>query len=105
MATELTQPVCGALAASGRALTSAELASRVRQPREAVEAVLEAARSEPRLVVCEWPVADPHFGLERILVAAWVAEPDATARYAAEERCRQVYDEILRDFLASHRCV
>ena len=105
MAAELAQSLQDALRASGRALSSGELAARLRQPRPAVEEALEALGDEPSLVVREYPVADPHFGLDRILVAAWLADADDVARRAAEERCQRVYDEMLREFLASHRCV
>jgi hypothetical protein len=49
---------------------------------------------------------DPHFGMDRIVVAARVDPAAGDAAVAAgEARCQQVYDDILRDFLASHRCV
>ena len=49
---------------------------------------------------------DPHFGVDRLIVACRV-EPagDAAASTAAEAAAQQVYENILRDFLASHRCV
>ena len=105
MAIDLTPRLQAALPADGRALTSSELAARLRQPPAAVEAALDALRDDPALVVCEFPVADPHFGLDRVLVAARLSTPDDAARQAATARCRHVYDELLRDFLASHRCV
>ena len=49
---------------------------------------------------------DPHFGMERIVVATRVdPAAGADALGLAEARCQQVYEEIVRDFLASHRCV
>ena len=95
-----------ALAASNRPLTSSEIGARLRLPRPEVEQALEALRHDPQLVVREWPMEDPHFGVDRIVVAARV-EPagDAAATTAAEAAAQQVYDNILRDFLASHRCV
>ena len=69
------------------------------------EAALETLKADPRLVVREWPMTDPHFGVDRIVVAARVEPPGDAAVRAAEDRCQQVYDDILRDFLASHRCV
>jgi hypothetical protein len=49
---------------------------------------------------------DPHFGMERIVVACRIVPAgDPAAIAAAEAACQQVYDDILRDFLASHRCV
>ena len=105
MSTDLAQSLQEALRTGGRALSSAELAVRLRRPRPEVEDALEALRGERALVVREWPIADPHFGMDRILVAAWVADADDAALRAAEERCQRVYDDLLRDFLASHRCV
>src|SRR4051794_39137017 len=92
--------------ASPKALTSSEIAVRLRVPRPDMEAALDALRADPSLVVREWPMADPHFGLDQIVVAAAV-DPAAGAagEQAAEARCQHVYDELLRDFLASHRCV
>lgn len=105
MAADLVEAIRAALRASGRPLTSSELAARLRQPHAEVEAALLALGATPELVVGEWPVGDPHFGLDRVVVAAWVGAADETARQAALARCRQVYDALLRDFLASHRCV
>jgi hypothetical protein len=105
MGADLGTAVRGVLQGSDRPLTSAEIAARVRQPRPAVEELLEALRVEPGLVVCEWPIADPHFGLDRLVVAAWVDRADDAALRAAEQSCQRVYDDLLRDFLASHRCV
>jgi hypothetical protein len=49
---------------------------------------------------------DPHFGMDRLVVAARVDPAAGGAAIAASgARCQQVYDDILRDFLASHRCI
>ncbi len=91
---------------SARPLTSAELAARLHLPRTDVEQALEALRDDPALVVREWPMEDPHFGMERIVVACRVVPAgDAAAATAAAAAAQQVYENILRDFLASHRCV
>ena len=95
-----------AVVASPRPLTSSEIGTRLRLPRVEVEQALEALRADPRLVVRDWPMEDPHFGVDRIVVACRV-EPagDAAVTTAAEAAAQQVFDNILRDFLASHRCV
>ncbi len=92
--------------ASARPLTSTEIGARLRLPRPEVEEALEALRVDPRLVVRDWPMEDPHFAVDRIVVACRV-EPagDAAATTAAEAAAQQVFENILRDFLASHRCV
>jgi hypothetical protein len=106
MPTELTARAADMLLASARALTSGEVAARLGRPRSEVEAALEDLRDEPRVIVREWPMEDPHFGAERIVVAARVDDAaDPAAVHAAEQRCQRVYEDILRDFLASHRCV
>ncbi|MBX5492758.1 MAG: hypothetical protein IRZ14_16530 [Chloroflexi bacterium] len=105
MAADLMEAIRAALRASGRPLTSSELAARLRRPHAEVEAALVALGPTPELVVGEWPVGDPHFGLDRVVVATWVGEADEAARQTALACCRQVYDDLLRDFLASHRCV
>jgi hypothetical protein len=105
MESELAERVRTVLAASDRALSSGEVAARVKAPLPTVEAALETLKTDPRLVVREWPMTDPHFGVDRIVVAARVEPPGDAAVRAAEDRCQQVYDDILRDFLASHRCV
>jgi hypothetical protein len=100
------QAVTELLRRSERALTSSEVAVRLRRPRPEVEAALADLRGSPEVVVCEWPMEDPHFGVDRIVVAARVdAAAGELAVAAAEARCQQVYEDILRDFLASHRCV
>jgi hypothetical protein len=98
--------VKSALLASGRPLTSSEIGARLRLPAPEVEDALDALRLDAQVVVREWPMEDPHFGVDRIVVACRV-EPagDAAATSAAEAASQQVYDNILRDFLASHRCV
>lgn len=103
---ELTALVAETLRRTDTALTSSELATRLRRPRPDVEAALRDLQRAPDLVVREWPMEDPHFGMERIVVAARV-DPAAGAEAwgLAEARCQQVYEEIVRDFLASHRCV
>ncbi len=87
-------------------LTSSEIAARVRRGRTEVEAALELAQRDPAIVVRDWPMEDPHFGVDRIVVACR-AEPagDPGAVLAAETACQRAYESILRDFLASHRCV
>jgi len=106
MSAELADRIRTALLATDRALTSGEIAARLKAPMATVEATLEDLKADPSLVVCEWPMTDPHFGVDRIVVAARVdpATGDSAPR-AAENRCQHVYDDILRDFLASHRCV
>lgn len=106
MEATLPERVKDALVASGRPLTSSEIGARLRLPRPEVEEALEALRQDAHLVVREWPMEDPHFGVDRIVVACRV-EPagDVEATSAAEAASQQVYDNILRDFLASHRCV
>jgi hypothetical protein len=106
MEATLAERVKSALVASGRPLTSGEIGARLRLPPPDVEQALEALRHDTTLVVREWPMEDPHFGVDRIVVACRV-EPagDAAATTAAEAASQQVYDNILRDFLASHRCV
>ena len=106
MSSSLADQVRAAIDASPRPLTSSEIGARLRLPRLEVEQALEALRDEPRLVIREWPMEDPHFGMERIVVACRV-EPtgDPQAAPAAEAAAQQVYDNIVRDFLASHRCV
>ena len=103
---ELADQVTRVLQRSPKPLTSSEIGARLRLPRPEVEHALEALRQDPQLVVREWPMEDPHFGVDRIVVACHV-EPagDAAATAAAEAASQQVYDDILRDFLASHRCV
>jgi hypothetical protein len=106
MQSTIANQVRDALLGSARPLTSSEIGARLRLPRLQVEQALEALRDDPALVVREWPMEDPHFGMERIVVACRVAptgDPGATT--AAESAAQQVYDNILRDFLASHRCV
>lgn len=105
MAADLEEAIRTVLRASGRPLTSSELAARLRRPHREVEAALLTLGAAPELVVGEWPVGDPHFGLDRVVVAAWVGGADEAARQVALARCRQVYDDLLRDFLAAHRCV
>ncbi|SRR5579883_314456 len=102
---ELAERVRIAVAASDRALSSGEVAARLKVPLADVEAALERLQSDPRLVVREWPMTDPHFGVARVVVAARVEPADDAGLRAAEDRCQQVYDDLLRDFLASHRCV
>jgi hypothetical protein len=106
MSAELADRIRGALLATDRALTSGEIAARLKAPMATVEATLDYLKTDPRLVVCEWPMTDPHFGVDRIVVAARTdpAAGDQATR-SAEDRCKHVYDDILRDFLASHRCV
>ena len=106
MQSTLEDRVKDALVASNRPLTSSEIGARLRLPRPQVEQALETLRHDPRLVVREWPMEDPHFGVDRLIVACRV-EPagDAAASTAAEAAAQQVYENILRDFLASHRCV
>ena len=106
LAADLPPLVADALRRSDRALTSSEIAARLRRPRTEVEDALEALSRDPDLVVREWPMEDPHFGMDRIVVAARVDPAAGDAAIAASERrCQQVYDDIVRDFLASHRCV
>ena len=105
MDSELAERVRAVLAASDRALSSGEVAARLKAPLPTVEAALESLKTDPRLVVREWSMADPHFGVDRVVVAARVDPPGDAAVRAAEDRCQQVYDDLLRDFLASHRCV
>jgi hypothetical protein len=106
MSASLQDQVRGAIAASARPLTSSEIGARLRLPRLEIEQALETLRDDPRLVVREWPMEDPHFGMERIVVASRVASAgDPLAATAAEAAAQQVYDNIVRDFLASHRCV
>ncbi len=91
---------------SDRALLSSEIATRLRRPRAEVEEALAALHGDPTVVVRDWPMEDPHFGMARIVVAARVDPAAGDAAIAASEaRCQQVYDDLLRDFLASHRCV
>ncbi len=106
MSSELNERVRAVLLAGDHALTSGEVAARLRVPLAGVETALEALKDDPGLVVREWPMTDPHFGVDRIVVAARV-DPTAGdgAVQAADERCQRVYDDLLRDFLASHRCV
>ena len=106
MQTTREDRVKGALVATSKPLTSSEIGARLRLPRPEVEQALEALRQDPQLVVREWPMEDPHFGVDRLIVACRV-EPagDAAASTAAEAAAQQVYENILRDFLASHRCV
>ena len=106
MSEELAARARAVVLASPRALTSSEIAARLRVPRPDTEAALDALRADPALVVREWPMTDPHFGVDQMVVAAAV-DPAAGAagEQAAEARCQQVYDDLLRDFLASHRCV
>ena len=103
MQATLADRVRDTLQSSGRPLTSSELGARLRVGRPEVEQALEALGQDPRLVVREWPMEDPHFGVDRIVVACGVDPAEPTA--AAETACQQVYEDILRDFLASHRCV
>ena len=106
LAADLPQLVADALRRSDRALTSSEIAARLRRPRGEVEDALEALGRDPELIVRAWPMEDPHFGIDRIVVAARVDPAAGDAAIAAgEARCQQVYDDIVRDFLASHRCV
>jgi hypothetical protein len=106
LAADLPQLVADALQRSDRALTSSEIGARLRRPRTEIEEALEALSRDPQLVMREWPMEDPHFGMDRIVVAARVDPAAGDAAVAAgEARCQQVYDDIVRDFLASHRCV
>ena len=106
MGTDLAERVTEVLLRSERALSSGEIAARLGRPRAEVEAALDGLRGESRLLVREWPMADPHFGADQIVVAARVeGADDPEAVQTAEERCQQVYDGLLLDFLASHRCV
>ena len=106
MDTALPERVKGALVASSRPLTSSEIGARLRLSRPDVEEALEALQHDAQFVVREWPMEDPHFGVDRIVVACRVGPAgDAAATSAAEAASQQVYDNILRDFLASHRCV
>lgn len=106
MHSTLEDRVRDTLVASARPLTSSEIGARLRIPSTEVEQALEALRADPRLVVREWPLEDPHFGVDRIVVACRVDPAgDAAATTAAEAAAQQVFDNILRDFLASHRCV
>jgi hypothetical protein len=106
MDSTVPERVKGALVASGRPLTSSEIGARLRLPPPEVELALETLRHDAQLVVREWPMEDPHFGVDRIVVACRVDPAgDAAATSAAEAASQQVYDNILRDFLASHRCV
>src|ERR671933_834857 len=95
---ELAERVRTVLAASDRALSSGEVAARLKAPLPAVEAALGSLKADPGLVVREWPMADPHFGVDRVVVAARVDPPGDAAARAAEDRCQQVYDDLLRDF-------
>jgi hypothetical protein len=106
MQSTVEDQVKSALVASARPLTSSEVGARLGLSRPAVEQALEALHADPELVVREWPMEDPHFGMERIVVACRIVPAgDPAAIAAAEAACQQVYDYILRDFLASHRCV
>ena len=106
METTLPERVKDALVTSSRPLTSSEIGARLRLPRADVEEALDALRQDAQLVVREWPMEDPHFGIDRIVVACRVEQTgDAVATSDAEAASQQVYDNILRDFLASHRCV
>jgi hypothetical protein len=106
MATELDERVRDVLVANKRALSSSEIAARLRRPRQEIEETLAALAPTSELVVREFTVADPHFGMERVVVATAVDAKDAdTGGQAADARCQRVFDELLRDFLASHRCV
>jgi hypothetical protein len=106
MQSTLEDRVRETLVASARPLTSSEIGARLHTPYAEVEQALAALGADPHLVVREWPMGDPHFGVDRIVVACRV-EPagDPAAATAAEAASQQVFDNILRDFLASHRCV
>ncbi len=87
---------------SDRALLSSEIATRLRRPRPEVEEALAALHGDPTVIVRDWPMEDPHLGVPRIVVAARVHPGAGDA--AAEAQCQQVYEDLLRDFLVSHRC-
>lgn len=102
----LAERVKATLQTSGRPLTSSEIGARLRVTRSEVEAVLETLDRDPQLMLREWPMEDPHFGVDRIVVACRVdPASEGSAALAAESACQQVYESIVRDFLASHRCV
>ena len=106
MQTTLAERVKDAVQATGQPLTSSEIGARLRVARPEVEEALGLLQHDTQLVVREWPIDDPHFGVDRIVVACRVDPANAaTAAQAAESACQRVYESILRDFLASHRCV
>jgi hypothetical protein len=103
---DLPALVADVVTRSPKALISSEIAARVRRPRNDVEAALATLQTDPRLVVRDWLIEDPHFGMPRLVVAAAVDPAGGPAAVAsAEQRCQRVYEDVLRDFLASHRCV
>ena len=103
---DLTTLIADVVTRSPTALISSEIAARLRRPRPDVEAGLAQLEGDPRLVVRDWPIEDPHFGVPRFVIAARVDPAGGpTALTAAERQCQQVYEDVLRDFLASHRCV
>ena len=106
MQTDLAESVREIVLATQRAVTSSEIAARLRRPRPEIEGALETMQQAADLVVRDWSMDDPHFAVERIVVAARIDPAGGDAAVgAAEARCQQVYDDLVRDLLASHRCV